>query len=169
MSTPYLGEIKLCAFNFAPRGFALCNGQLLPINQNQALFSLFGTTYGGDGRTTFALPDLRGRTPNSFGSNFTLGARAGQENHTLLITEIPQHDHQLNGTSAVGDKRFANGNTLAADSRNDVQFYSPVTNPIPLAPASVGSRGGNQAHNNMQPYLVITFVVALQGIFPSRN
>lgn len=169
MSNPYLGEIKLCAFGFAPRGWALCNGQFLSIAQNQALFSLLGTTYGGNGTTTFALPDLRGRTPNSFGNGFTQGERLGEENHTLLITEIPEHDHQLNGTSAVGDKRPANGSTLAADSRNDVQFYSPVTNPIPLAPASVGIRGGSQAHNNMQPYLVINFVIALSGIFPSRN
>ncbi|MGY4396802.1 microcystin-dependent protein [Sphingomonas sp. UYAg733] len=169
MGTPYLGEIKLCSFNFAPRSFAQCNGQLLPINQNQGLFSLLGTTYGGDGRVNFALPDLRSRTPIGFDNTYPLGARAGEEAHTLNISEMPAHVHQLNGTSAVGDKRPANNATLAADSRNDVQFYSPPTNLVSLAPASVGNRGGSQAHNNLQPFLTIMFVIALQGIFPSRN
>jgi microcystin-dependent protein len=169
MGTPYVGEIKLCSFNFAPKTYAQCNGQFLPINQNQALFSLLGTAYGGNGTTTFALPDLRGRTPIGFGNVYSLGEKAGKENHTLTLTEIPQHNHLLNGTSAVGDKRPANGGTLAADSRDDVQFYSPPTNVIPLAPASIGNRGGSQPHNNLQPYLAITFVIALLGVFPSHN
>ena len=165
MAEPFLSEIRIMSFTFAPKGWALCNGQLLPINQNQALFSLLGTTFGGDGRVNFALPDLRGRTPIHVGSGHTLGERGGEQAHTLSIAELPQHVHAEQASSANGDVAVPTANILAAVSG----LYGPATGLTSLAPSSVTSVGGSQAHLNMQPYLTLSFSIALQGIFPSAN
>jgi microcystin-dependent protein len=167
MSDPFLSEVRLMSFAFAPRGWAQCNGQLLPINQNQALFSLLGTTFGGDGRTTFALPDLRGRTPIGVGSGHALGERGGEPAHTLVSTEMPAHGHILSGTSTPGNTVVPGGNLLAA-SANQL-YHAPDGSPTGLSQASVASVGGNQAHENMQPYLTLNYCIALQGIYPSQN
>jgi microcystin-dependent protein len=161
-----MSEVKICAFNFPPKGWALCNGQFLPINQNQALFSLLGTMYGGNGQTTFALPDLRGRTPIHVGQGFVEGQAGGQEFHTLTISEMPQHIHQMSGISQDGTVQIANGAFLAAAG---AQPYHGATNLVAMDPASITSVGGSQPHENRQPYLVLNFVIALQGVFPSRN
>lgn len=166
MAEPFLSEIRIMSFQFAPKGWALCNGQLLPINQNQALFSLLGTTFGGDGRVNFALPDLRGRTPIHVGSGHTLGERGGEQAHTLSIAELPQHAHVAQGTSATGDSVIPTSNVLA-DSPS--QLYAPFGSTTTLAPSSVTNTGGSQAHLNMQPFLTLSFCIALQGIFPSPN
>jgi microcystin-dependent protein len=166
MSEPFLSEIKMVSFDFPPRGWALCNGQLLPINQNQALFSLLGTTYGGDGRVTFALPDLRGRTPIHEGAGHTLGERAGQEAHTLSVAELPEHNHAVMVSTDPADSPIPTGNVLASSLN---EFYTSAANLVALQVGTVGNAGGGQAHNNMQPFLVINFCIALQGIFPSRN
>lgn len=171
MAEPFLSEIRLMSFVFAPTGWALCNGQLLPINQNQALFSLLGTTFGGDGRVNFALPDLRGRVPIHVGSGHTLGERGGEQAHTLSIAELPEHVHVLNASSAQGNSvnpRFQNvGNVLAQDPGN---AYSPsLQSAVALNAGSVVNAGGSQAHLNMQPFLTLSFCIALQGIFPSPN
>jgi microcystin-dependent protein len=166
MSEPFLSEIKIMSFGFAPRGWALCNGQLLPINQNQALFSLLGTTYGGDGRTTFALPDLRGRTPIHEGNGHTFGERAGEEAHTLSIAEMPAHVHAANGTNTNGTAIVPTGN-LAAGSPN--QLYAAPQNLTPLNAGTLANVGGSQAHANMQPFLTLSFCIALVGIFPSQT
>jgi microcystin-dependent protein len=165
MAEPFLSEIRIMSFVYAPRGWALCNGQLLPINQNQALFSLLGTTFGGDGRVNFALPDLRGRTPIHVGQGFTLGQRGGEQAHTLSISEMPLHVHALQGSTSNGDSAGAN-NTVLASALN---LYGPVANLTTLDPASVSNVGGSQAHLNMQPSLTLNFCIALQGIFPSPN
>lgn len=171
MSTPFLGEIKIVSFNFAPKGWAACNGQLLPIQQNQALFSLFGTTYGGNGQTNFGLPDFRGRVPVHVGGGFTQGARFGQEVHTITMAEMPQHVHFLSGSNSVGNQVNPNfggvGNVLASDPGNC--YTSNVAQLATLNPATVSSVGGSQPHENRMPYLVLEFIVALQGIFPSQN
>ena len=165
MTTPYLSEIKIMSFGFAPKGWALCNGQLLPINQNQALFSLLGTTYGGDGRVNFALPDLQGRTPLHFDAGFSLGQRGGEQSHTLISNEAPIHVHVANGTTSDGDSPIPAGNFLgAADNA-----YLALQNSTSLLPATVSNAGGSQAHINMQPFLTLNFCIALQGIFPSQN
>lgn len=164
MAEPFLSEIRLFSFNFAPKGWALCNGQLLPINQNQALFSLLGTTYGGDGRVNFALPNLQGRVPIHMSSGHTLGESAGEQNHTLSLAEIPQHTHSANASPANADAPVP-GNNLLASANN---LYAAPANLTSLLPASVGNAGGSQAHLNMQPFLTINFCIALQGIFPSR-
>lgn len=164
MAEPFLSEIRLMSFVFAPRGWALCNGQLLPINQNQGLFSLLGTTFGGDGRVNFALPDLRGRTPIHVGSGHTLGERGGEQAHTLSIAELPEHTHSVvasltpGGQVATGGKVFANtgANTFGAPSGLSAMGAAMLTN-----------TGGSQAHLNMQPFLTLSFCIALQGIFPS--
>ena len=165
MTTPYLSEIKIMSFGFAPKGWALCNGQLLPINQNQALFSLLGTTYGGDGRVNFGLPDLQGRTPMHMGSGHTLGERAGEQAHTLSISEVPTHVHTANGVGVNGDNPIAAGNSLAKASN----LYGPANNLTSLVSGTVGNVGGSQAHLNMQPFLTLNFCIALQGIFPSQT
>jgi microcystin-dependent protein len=177
MSEPFIGEIKMTAFNFAPRGWSLCNGQILSINLNQALFSLIGTTYGGNGTTTFALPDLRGRSPLDDGAGYTLGQYAGQEAHTLSQAELPTHTHAV-ATEATVRGVAGNGNSPDptgrrwAGLRRDAA-YSTATADIALSTTAVTSTsagsGGSQPHNNLPPYLVINFVIALQGIFPSRN
>lgn len=152
------------SFAFPPKGWALCNGQLLPINQNQALFSLLGTTFGGDGRVNFALPDLRGRTPIHVGSAHTLGERGGEQAHTLAISEIPQHLHFVQASSNTGDQQDAAGNVLATTPG---RIYTDPTSLVALRPDTVANVGGSQAHLNMQPFLVLNFSIALQGIFPS--
>ena len=169
MSEPFLSEIKINPFIFAPKGYALCNGQLLPINQNQALFSLLGTTYGGDGRTTFALPDLRGRVPMHTGQGHVLGEKAGQEAHSLTAPELPQHNHAVNvvnSNASVGPAGAAGtaGRFAAANLA-----YHPAPANTSLAPSSVTNLGGSQPHTNQQPYLTLSFTIALQGIFPSQN
>lgn len=166
MAEPFLSEIRICSFVFAPKGWALCNGQLLPINQNQALFSLLGTTFGGDGRVNFALPDLRGRTPIHVGSGHTLGARGGEQAHTVSIAEVPTHTHVLNASSLAADVNTGNGNVFA---RSSVAAYAPAENLVALTSSSVTNTGGSQAHLNMQPFLTLSFCIALQGIFPSPN
>jgi microcystin-dependent protein len=164
MAEPFLSEIRIMSFVFAPKGWALCNGQLLPINQNQALFSLLGTTFGGDGRVNFALPDLRGNVPIHVGSGHTLGEKGGEQAHTLSVAELPTHTHVLNGTNTDGSQAIPIGNLLA---RSATQLYAPATNLQAMNAGSVGNTGGSQAHLNMQPFLILSFCIALQGIFPS--
>ena len=165
MAEPFLSEIRIMSFGFAPRGWALCDGQLLPINQNQALFSLLGTTFGGDGRVNFALPDLRARTPIHVGSGHTLGERGREQAHTLSIAEIPTHTHVLSGSPSNANVAPAVNNVLAA--ANNV--YSAPQSLTALGASSITNTGGSQAHLNMQPFLTLNFSIALQGIFPSPN
>jgi microcystin-dependent protein len=169
MGTPFISEIRMMSFGFAPKGWALCDGQLLPINQNQSLYSLLGNTYGGDGRTNFALPNLQGRTPIHMGEGFTLGERGGEQNHTLVISEIPTHVHFAKGAGPAADMtvnvKGAANNVLA----NALNLYAPPTNLTSLHPSTISSVGGSQPHLNMQPYLTLNFAIALQGIFPSQN
>lgn len=169
MAEPFLSEIRIMSFVFAPKGWALCNGQLLPINQNQALFSLLGTTFGGDGRVNFALPDLRGRTPIHVGSGHTLGERGGEQAHTLSIAELPTHTHVANGASDAADQPTPGGNLLATvdQAAFTTLLYAPANSLVAMAPNSVANTGGSQAHLNMQPFLTLSFCIALQGIFPS--
>ncbi|HEY6324184.1 MAG TPA: tail fiber protein [Thermoanaerobaculia bacterium] len=169
MSEPFLSEIKIMSFGFPPKGWALCDGQLLPINQNQALFSLLGTTYGGDGRVNFGLPDLQGRTAMHMGSGHTLGERGGEQAHTLSISEIPTHVHtaqaSLETTNNLVDPP---ANSILASPA--VQLYcSTLTNLTSMIPSTIGNVGGSQAHLNMQPFLTLSFCIALQGIFPSQT
>lgn len=166
MGTPFMGEIKIISWNFAPQGWAFCNGQFLPINQNQALFSLLGTTYGGNGQTTFALPDLRGRAPLHRGQQNTLGTRAGQEAHTVTQSEMPTHTHILQASSQDGTVLTPAGNVLG--KRASEPYHAP-TNLGLMKPDTVSNVGGSQPHNNMQPYLVLNYIIALIGIFPSHN
>ncbi|MDQ1523715.1 MAG: hypothetical protein QOG00_2281 [Pyrinomonadaceae bacterium] len=168
MSEPFLSEIRIMSFNFAPKGWAQCNGQLLPINQNQPLFSLLGTTYGGDGRVNFALPDLRGRTPIHEGSGHTLGERGGEQAHTLTIAELPMHAHVANATSIPATTNTPGTSLLLAQSTSS-QLYGAPSNLTAMAPNAIANVGGSQAHLNMQPFLTLTFCIALQGIFPSQN
>ena len=170
MATPFISEIRLFSFNFAPKGWAFCNGALLSIVQNQALFALIGTIYGGDGRTTFALPDLRGRAALHSGNGSTQGQVAGVENLTLTINELPQHNHLFNANSGAGTAFLPSGNNevLAANSAGD-SFYGPPDQLQPLTMSSVASYGGSQAHNNMQPYLALNYCIAVSGAFPSRS
>jgi microcystin-dependent protein len=166
MADPFLSEIRLFSFGFVPKGWAMCNGQLLPINQNQALFSLLGTTYGGDGRVNFALPDLRARVPIHVGSGHTLGERAGESAHTLTISEMPTHIHPMNGsTTASGGSDDPTGRFLGSASN----LYHAPASLQSMNPGTIANTGGSQAHQNMQPFLVLTFGIALTGIFPSPN
>lgn len=167
MSEPFLSEIKLVSFNFAPKGWALCNGQFLPINQNQALFALLGTTYGGNGQTTFALPNLRGRVPIHMGNGHTLGEAAGATAVTVNIQQLPTHVHLQNVVNGQPTATAPDGTVVMSNSPSNT--YGPATNPVAMSPGIVGSVGGSQPHNNMMPYLVLNFIIALQGIFPSRN
>ncbi len=179
MSTPFLSEIRIMSFNFAPKGWTMCNGQLLPINQNQALFSLLGTTYGGDGRVNFGLPNLQGRVPVSTDfANFVLGQRAGEESHTVITSEMPQHNHPMvvSNTTALGN---AVGRTPAGHSPaepiaatnpvSSVNIYGTGGAAEAFDPNAISNVGGSQPHENRQPYLVLSCCIALQGIFPSQN
>src|SRR2546427_5052774 len=165
MSQPFMGEIKIISWNFAPKGWAFCNGQLLPINQNQALFSILGTTYGGDGRVNFALPNLQGRVPLHVGNGIILGESAGEQTHTLNQSELPAHNHVPTGSSTVANQSTPVGN-LWASSGQTVYAAAPNNS---MNPQSIVPIGGSQPHDNMSPYLVLNFIIALQGIFPSRN
>jgi len=179
MDNPFLGTISLFAGNFAPRGWAFCNGQILPIAQNTALFSILGTTYGGNGQTTFALPDLRGRAPIHWGqgpglTNRELGEVSGSENVTLISTQMPIHNHMVAANTALGTQGTPTGNLLALSTDpgaggNPLNFIEPAAPNTSMAPNMIGQAGGSQPHNNMQPYLAVSFIIALEGIFPSRN
>jgi microcystin-dependent protein len=166
MGTPYMGEIKIISWNFAPQGWAFANGQFLPINQNQALFSLFGTQYGGNGQTTFALPNLQGRIPIHMGNSHIIGEAGGEPSHTLSQSEMPQHIHALNVNSGTGNATIP---TNAVVAKAPANTYAPPANFVAMAPQSVGNTGGSQPHENRQPLLALNFIVALQGVFPSRN
>lgn len=166
MAEPFLSEIRLMSFNFPPKGWAFCNGQLLPINQNQALFALLGTTYGGNGQTNFALPDLRGHVPIHFGGGHTLGERAGAETTTLTVQQLPMHAHALVVSANAGDRAAPGNDVVLAGSSDAYGLPSSLT---ALSAGSVTTVGGSQPHTNMQPYLALNFCIALQGIFPSPN
>lgn len=170
---PFLGEIIMVGFTFCPRGWAECDGQLLSISQNSALFSLLGTTYGGDGRTTFALPDLRGRVPLHTGtgpglSNRPQGQKDGEEKNTLTVQQMPEHNHSAQASSFLGDDPSPEGNVWASRQRL-ISLYNNQQPDVAMASEAIGNEGGSQPHNNMQPYLVIRHCIALQGIFPPRN
>ena len=170
MSEPFLGEIRMVGFNFAPHGWAMCNGQLLPISQNTALFSLLGTTYGGDGKTSFALPDLRGRAPihTGQGAGLTvrdLGAAPGAETITLTSAQMPPHTHTLEANPANASTKHPAGAVLAADKT----YSGPASPPVAMSPAAIATTGGGGAHDNLQPSLTLNFIIALQGIFPSQS
>lgn len=169
MSDPFLAEIRIVGFNFPPRGWAFCDGQVLPINQNQSLYSLLGTIYGGDGRTSFALPDLRGRTPVHPGSTIRLGQRVGTETNTLSVQEIPNHDHAT-VAAAVPATQSSPERALPSESaggRRPVAAYAPAENLATMAPTD--SAGGGSSVDNMQPWLAVNFCIALRGLFPSRS
>jgi microcystin-dependent protein len=169
VAEPFLAEIRIMSFNFAPKGWAMCNGQLLPINQNQALFSLLGTTYGGDGRVNFALPDLRGRSQVHVGGGFTLGERSGEENHTLTAAEMPTHAHPLMASNTTGDAPVPASPQPNILASNPSALYHPAADLAAMNALSVTSTGGSQPHPNQQPYLVLNFCIALQGIFPATS
>ncbi len=165
MSEPFLAEIRIFSFNFAPRGWAFCDGQILPINQNQSLFSLLGTTYGGDGETSFALPDLRGRVPLHRGSGIGRGQKTGEETHSLHTSEMPQHTHTAQASSTGGDAPIPTGFILASSNN----MYAAAANLVGLRPETVRNAGASAGHQNMQPFLTLEFCIALTGLFPSRN
>ena len=170
MADPFLSEIRIFSFTYAPKGWALCNGQLLPINQNQALFSLLGTTYGGNGQTNFALPNLQGRTPIHVGNNHTLGERAGEQAHSLTTQEMPTHSHVVNATNDKSNNTINPGSTvIPANSAPSELYTTSAANTDTMLPEAISNVGSGQPHANMQPYLVLNFGIALQGIFPSRN
>ena len=171
----YLGEIKICSFNFAPKGWAFCEGQLLQINQNQALFSLLGTTYGGNGQTNFALPDLRGRMVIGSGDGYVVGQMAGEVNHTLTNAEMPLHNHILTATNSAATTNKPSSQTMLASPADiifpqvtkKVNTYAAPGSVVQLSPLTSGSVGGSQPHNNMMPFITVRYIIALQGIFPS--
>ena len=171
MSDPFLGEIRLVGFNFAPRGWAKCDGQLLSIADNDALFALIGTTYGGDGQSTFALPDFRSRMPihqgtGSSGTNYTMGESSGTETVTLIVNQIPTHTHPAQAQSGGGNQPGPEGNVWSSSSLNQYNSSAADSNMNPL---TITPSGGSQPHDNMMPFLTITFVTSLEGIFPTRN
>lgn len=170
MSEPFLAEIRMVGFNFAPRGWAFCDGQILPINQNQSLYSLLGTTYGGDGRTSFALPDLRSRTPIHRTDGFQLGQKGGAETVTLTAAQIAAHSHAVKASSTAGDLRAGSGRVLAQSTTGSLAYREPEAGSnTALRSGTVTNAGGGQAHDNMQPFTTVSFTIALQGLFPSRN
>ena len=168
MAEPFLSEIRIMSFGFPPKGWALCNGQLLPINQNQGLFSLLGTTYGGDGRVNFGLPDLQGRVPIHMGGGHTLGERGGEQAHTVSISELPTHVHVWNASGSPATTNTPGAALLLAQSTGD-QAWGPASNLVAMSPTTITNVGGSQAHLNMEPFLVLNFSIALQGIFPSQT
>src|SRR6267154_2487558 len=169
MAEPFLSEIRIMSFVFPPKGWALCDGQLLPINQNQPLFSLLGTTFGGDGRVNFGLPDLHSRTPIHVGSGHTLGERGGEQAHTLSIAELPTHTHSWNANNAATTPTNSPTSSLVLSNSTGDQPWGPASNLTAMSPATIQNTGGSQAHLNMQPFLTLTFCIALQGIFPSQT
>ena len=167
MGTPYLCELRLISWNYPPKGWAFCNGQTLPINQNQAIFALLGTTYGGNGQTTFLLPNLQGRVAMHFGNGFTQGQVGGETSHTLTLSEMPAHTHVMSGVNGNQNSTQPGGHLLA-NTAGGVTVYG-TGSPTPMFPGDLTNAGGSQPHNNEQPYLVMNWIIALQGIFPSRN
>jgi microcystin-dependent protein len=168
MATPFMSEIKIISWNFPPKGWAFCNGQLMQISQNQALFSLLGTNYGGDGRATFGLPNLQGRVPIHVGpSHPTQGTTGGEEAHTLVANEMPAHTHTASGQSQNASTGAPNNNFLAGVPT--FAYRTALTNLLTLDPSTVMPSGGGQPHENRQPFLVLNFIISLQGVFPSRN
>jgi microcystin-dependent protein len=173
MSEPFLGEIRLFGFNYAPNGWAFCQGQLLPIAQNSALFALLGTMYGGNGQTTFALPDFRGRVPVGMGQgpglpSYTQGEMSGEVSHTLIISEMPSHNHLVSPSQSAGTANPA-GAFPGSDQRTPLNIYNATADGPTMNPQVVGQTGGSQPHNNMQPYLAMNYCIALNGIFPPRS
>ncbi len=173
MTDPFVAEIRIFAFNFAPQGWAFCDGQVLPISQNTALFSLLGTTYGGDGRSTFALPNLQGRAPMQPGqgpglTNRVLGESAGSDTVTLLASELPNHRHAANGSNGPANLQAPASDRVPGRAGSPVYLDTPA-NPTPMAPSALAPAGGNQPHNNLMPYLTLSFNIALQGVFPPRS
>jgi len=179
MGTPILGEIKIISWNYSPKAWAFANGQQLPINQNQALFSLFGTTYGGNGQTTFAIPNLRGQVPIHMGDGYAIGETAGSASVTLNLSQLPAHNHIMQARNAAAGavggnvgaptKTFAQGLAIVTGGNQPVNIYGTGSPTDTMGPTSTTSIGGNQPHENRQPYLCLNFIVALQGVFPSRN
>jgi len=174
MSNPFIAEIRIFPFNFAPKGWAFCDGQILPLSQNTALFSLLGTTYGGDGKSNFALPNLQGSSPMQQGQSAglslrDLGETGGEDALTLLISEIPAHTHAANCNSGMGDQYGPPGNFWATDAGGNNEYNAAATPNMPMAAGALGPTGGNQPHNNLQPYLVLNFCIALQGVYPPRT
>jgi len=174
MSDPFLGEIRMFGGTFAPRNWALCDGQLLSVSQNDALFSLFGTIYGGDGRTTFGLPELRGRVPIHYGSGpgltpRNIGTKSGAERVTLTTNELPSHPHPLQASTDIADEAGPAGNVTAQPSAADLYFAADPSPSVALAGNAITNTGGSQQHDNMMPFLCINFIVALAGLYPSRN
>jgi microcystin-dependent protein len=168
MGTPFLSELRIMSFSYAPKGWAQCNGQLLPINQNQALFSLLGTTFGGNGQTTFGLPDLRGRVPIHQSSGFIMGQKGGEEFHTVIQSEMPAHNHFVNATSVAATASNPSDTRLLSQSIQSA-LYANASNFATMDPQAISNVGGSQPHENRQPFLVLNFCIALQGVFPSRN
>jgi microcystin-dependent protein len=166
VSEPFLGEVKLISWNFPPKGWAFCNGQLMPINQNQALFSILGTMYGGNGQTTFALPDFRGRAAIHQGGGFNVGQNGGEEFHTLNINELPTHNHFVNASNTQGDQTAVQSHILAQEVGKPYGAFGTTNT---LNSTTISNTGGSQPHENRQPFLVLNFIIALQGIFPSQN
>jgi microcystin-dependent protein len=166
MDEPFLGEIRIATFGFAPKGWAFCNGQLMSISQNQALFALLGTTYGGNGTTNFALPNLQGRVPIHVGDGITLGQAAGEAAHTLSSAEMPLHSHVPNASSNASDQSAPGGNFWG---NAGLASYSTSAPQMPMSGSAIGASGGSQAHQNLSPYLTLTFMIALQGVFPTQN
>ncbi|MFD2942288.1 phage tail protein [Flavobacterium notoginsengisoli] len=169
MAEPFLAETRIMSFNFAPKGWALCNGQLLPINQNQGLFSLLGTTFGGDGRVNFGLPDLRGRTPIHFGNGHNLGEKGGEQAHTLTISEIPKHTHSLKAKTDLATTNIPDNTVVLANAMPNLVYSGQNQNLTAMSSGTLSNVGGSQAHLNMQPFLTLNFCIALQGIFPSAT
>lgn len=165
MANPYLGQLLLASFNFAPKGWAFCNGQLLSIQQNAALFSLLGTFYGGNGVQNFALPNLQGRTPISMGNGYNIGQIGGTDTHTLVINEVPLHNHTVNAAGTASSEKPA-GALLAGGG---AAIFTPLSNSVTLNQATLGTTGGSQPHENRQPFLVMSWCISLQGIFPTRS
>jgi microcystin-dependent protein len=167
MAQPYVGEIRMFAGNFAPAGWMFCEGQLLPISENETLFNLIGTTYGGDGQSTFGLPDLRGRVPLHFGNGFTLAETGGVEEVTLTVSQIPAHAHAELVTDALATQTNPTSNLLAQSTQ--AKLYNSFPPNVAMAPYVIGSTGGSQPHTNFQPYLCVDFIISLFGIFPSQT